>query len=264
MARSANAGVREPLRRCGLPDAQPHLKSEDSPAGLAVNVEAVGARRPFGQALFAQVMSAGVGGSAAQPVLEVELEAEALLVVKRKTGIAQRSQIATEQPRPLENESARAQLIHVTSWPRLGSWPVDRQHPSKMTGVCIIPTRRFQRCLEGQHGVLTGRGRRLLVWGCMFARVSVERHPGSTTSPTTSPSRCGSDRRWGRRVMASRRGVSLAAVAGAASVIPARLEKTAQGPASSVATGSSDEFRRVRESCRETEAQLPRPKRDEP
>lgn len=44
-----------------------------------------------------------------------------------------------------------------------------------------------------------------------------------------------------------------AAVARAASVIPARLEKTARGPASSVTTGSGDEFRRAGESCRETE-----------
>lgn len=55
-----------------------------------------------------------------------------------------------------------------------------------------------------------------------------------------------------------------AAFAGAASVIPARLEKTVRGPASSVTTGSGDEFGRDRESCRETETQLPGPKKDEP
>jgi hypothetical protein len=46
-----------------------------------------------------------------------------------------------------------------------------------------------------------------------------------------------------------------AAVARAASGIPARLEKAARGRASSVTTGSGDEFRRARESSRETETQ---------
>ena len=64
------------------------MESEDSLAGVAVDVEAVGARRPFGEALFDEVMRIGVGGSAVQPILKVELEAEALLVVKRQTGIA--------------------------------------------------------------------------------------------------------------------------------------------------------------------------------
>ena len=77
-----------PLYALVAPNAEPHLESEDSAADVAVNVEALSARGPFGEALFDEVVGTGVGGSAAQPVLEAQLETEALLVVKRKTGLA--------------------------------------------------------------------------------------------------------------------------------------------------------------------------------
>src|SRR5207244_10889504 len=44
------------------------------------------------------------------------------------------------QPRPLAIESARElRLVHVTLRPGVGSWPVDRQDPSKMTGQRVMP-----------------------------------------------------------------------------------------------------------------------------
>jgi hypothetical protein len=43
------------------------------------------------------------------------------------------------QPRPLAIESGRnsADACHITAW--VGSWPVERQHPSTMTGECVMP-----------------------------------------------------------------------------------------------------------------------------
>lgn len=74
--------------RSGAPDPEPHPEPQDAAVRCRVDAEAVAARGPVAQALLDEIPSLLAIGAAAQPVVEVKLKAEPLIVVERQARLA--------------------------------------------------------------------------------------------------------------------------------------------------------------------------------
>ncbi len=69
-----------------LPETEPHLEPEHAPLVPALNGEAFGGGGPIGEGELDEALCGGVVGAALEPVVEVELEGEALLVCELESG----------------------------------------------------------------------------------------------------------------------------------------------------------------------------------